>query len=583
MADFFLARKGNESILAYAKAMQRRRGLDREREFPLACGTLLLYRKQLVEAENYYIGEKISVFCVGSLAYKGLSYSESLEAIAEEYGRNDFDPESLRGEYVLILDDGLHTAVYRDGTGMYKLFSDRADRFLTSSFFAAVSCTRCTLNELAVAEQFMYGFVSAPDTLVNEISCVCAGKYELKKDWFSWGEHKRPEPVQKSKDIHSSVMNQKKEICRYLQDVSALVRQYGCECGLSGGCDSRLVFFSVNSCCEKMASVHTHNTSNGHEKEIAAVRRITEVYDTPVLIVPTVHLMDCAGEEIDRTLEEIVLFFDGRNAETIGSCNQTYTRWYREKTANGSGVTFSGIGGEIYRDFYYTRLKKYKIRSWLEDRIFQKHIDRVIPQQTYQNAVDHIISKIRYFTDTPEKGEGSPRFAKRYFDQYRIPNALGNVIHANNQMNFFLAPFTDERIIARAKPDDAYQDHCGEYEGRILKTFQEKAPEILSSKGYSFSNIPVSVKAKWKLRSVLPLPLWKIRRAVLDKPNERYKNEFLHKFPKSRYITEAMAYFASRFPQWRTTPLEKGEIYINPFVFAVCTIYEINRCSLREG
>ena len=76
MADFFLAKKGYESTLGYVKEMQHKRGFDNYMEFQLACGRLVLFQKQLVIVNNYYIGDSVSVFSVGALVYKGLSYSE---------------------------------------------------------------------------------------------------------------------------------------------------------------------------------------------------------------------------------------------------------------------------------------------------------------------------------------------------------------------------------------------------------------------------------------------------------------------------------------------------------------------------
>lgn len=558
MAGFFLTDKNSAELLPTALGAFSARKMGTPRQFSLACGELILYQKELIDTPNFLCVGDRRIFCIGTPIYRSLSYSQTLQALLSDFENGCIDGAQLLGCFVLLLDDGKKTVLLCDRTGMYKLFSDRQERFLTSSFLAAAACTPCTIDETAAAEQLLCGFVAGPDTLVREVRQM--------KDGVSWL------PKTTLADPAPSCSDQASGVRAVFEASSALAAEYGAECGLSGGNDSRLVYAAANCCGAALKSVHTHQTSDVHEKEIRVVRQLVRLFSTPLCITPTEFALDLPTGLLEQTLRENVLYFDGRNAETIGACSQTHTRSYKKAAANGCGLTYSGIAGEIYRNFYYTELPFVSVRAWLASRIFVPQAKKIVPSAQYHAAVERIVQKLGVRSVFVPKS-----FAGRYFDSYRIPNALSNVVHANNQMSFYLAPFTEQTLIRAARCDAKKHDHCGAYETRILRRFLPEAAEIPCSKGYRLYPLPLSVRLRWLLYGILPSFVW-LSRKNHEKisPNGQKLSAAVKASP---YLTAAFSHFGKLFPDWELGVFFDGKAPIHNLLFTVCTLYELSKPS----
>ncbi len=581
MAAFFLTRGQNPQLMHRAEAVFRERGFTGGLKYTLSAGELLLFPKQMVEVVNHCESGAWAVYAVGAPVYRGLSYADTLAALVDDMSRGCLDQSALRGSFVLLFDNrtGGETVVLTDETGMYKLFSDDDRRFLSSSFLAAAACTPCTINETALAEQVLCGFVSAPDTLVKEVTDLRSAEARATLSFVKWAEYPTPAKIKRSRNLEASVDRQTELIRGYMNDVRALVEEYGGECGLSGGCDSRLIYASTAEACHPLRSVHTHQTGNIHKKEIQTVEKLVSLYQTPLRILPTDYILDCPGAEIDATLRENVLYFDGRNATTIGSFSKTHTRAYRRATADSSGVTFSGIAGEIYRNFYYTNLPVFSARRWLESRIFISYGDCIIPRSLYRETVNRILDKIHGATGVRVRPFAGKALAKRFFDGHRIPCALSNAVHANNQMSFYLTPFTEATLIRAAAPDARYQDQCGYMEGKIIARFSPRAADLMSAKGYAFSHIPRKTRMMWRIKGYLPSGMWK-KRKLTENKHPAFAASLARALDETTYFSAALNRFRADYPDWNIEHMLNGDVFANSFMFTVCTLYELSR--MRE-
>ena len=202
----------------------------------------------------------------------------------------------------------------------------------------------------------------------------------------------------------------------------------------------------------------------------------------------------------------------------------------------------------------------------------------MIPASLYEETMKRIVTKVANETGLNLYHKVSPIIAKRFFDCYRIPNALSNVVHANNQMSFYLAPFTEASLICAAKPDKKWHEHCGAYEGKITASFMPEAAALPSSHGYVLSDIPRSILLKWQILSRLPFFVWD---GMTKKENGNPTNAkcFSELLEKSKYLQKAMDCFVKLFPDWNLSTLHNGSVLLNNFVFTVCAVYEIEQLS----
>ena len=579
MSAFFLVPYNRVNLLNSAQESFKRRGFINGKRFRLSCGELLLFSKvMLPETNNFYQIQSASIYCVGTLIYKGESFKSSLQLLLKDLVEGSLKFEALQGNFVVLYDNGVRVNLLTDQTGMYKLFSNRDRDFITTSFMAAASCLQeIRFNHIAVREQLLYGFVSAPDTLVEGIQDVSRG---FNTSWLDNNILYPPRTLtQAASSKQKSIEMQVDGISTYMSNAAKLLQEFGGECGISGGCDSRLIYASVHAKCGKLNSAHSHCTSKIHQSELGIAKQICELNETPLQIIPTTYLPDCEGTLIDKTLKENVYYYDARNAENIGAMSLTHTRDYKNATANKNGLTFSGIGGEIYRDFYFTKSSWYTPKQWLETRIFANGVKQMLTKRDYDSTVEYIISKISKSIGHELNRKVNPIDTKDYFSKYRIPNALSNVVHANNQMSFYLAPFTESTLIACARPNYKMQDHLGGYEGLIIEQFDKRASLIKTSKGdYNLHNIPTRLKYKWMLQSWYPYFIWKARLKMTGK-NQNSSIAYKKMLEKSRYFKQAVDYFKEAFPEISIIPIEEGLVPLNSFVFTVCAIYELHQLN----
>lgn len=577
MSAFFLARKDREELVQKAFDTFSYRGFKNGRKFSTSAGTLILYPKQNKDNHNYLETDHGSIYCIGTIVYRGQTYHGSLEMLLKDFVDGSVDSAQLHGAFVVIIDHNAELTFLMDETRMYRLFTNEQHDYISSSLIVASQMHPITLDSDAVMEQLLCGYVGGGKTLISNVVDISFDMQSLA--WVKTLDVVSKRSIHSSDDYNATIRYQAEMLSNYMSDVKAIVEENGCECGLSGGCDSRLIFTSVNETGMHMNTVHTHQTSAIHDKEIEVVKKVASLYDTPLRIIPTTYLPECTGDIIDNTLKENVLYFDARNAGNIGAMSLTHTRDYKKQTSEGAGLTFSGIGGEILRDFYYTKLPFFSINGWLETRIFESGIVRLLPSQDYKRVRRKIKNNILVRSKLHFGVFATPVLAKRYFDSYRIPYALSNVVCANNTLSYYLAPFTEAPLIEAAKTGNQYQDHSGVYEGQIISLFNPKASELLTSRGFPLSAIPQRVQNHWKRLSLYPSFVWQWRGEVKGKDSKRSiaHNRLIE---KSDYYNNALRFFKAKFPALQYDVIDKGLMDINNFVFTVCSIYEI--CNIQK-
>ncbi|MDO4563066.1 MAG: hypothetical protein Q4C12_04460 [Clostridia bacterium] len=574
MAAFFLARKGSGIDIDAAKRVFAKRSLGALNVFEVGGFELLLYKKRLVDTENFFQTEQGRVFAVGTFAYKGNSYAESLKIALEDFLSGSLDTDEFSGNFVLIFYINGALTLLCDAMNMTHIFSDRERSFMTTSFLAAAAVKKHSVNKTAVYEKLLYGYLTAPDTLSNEIVRLCRKEKRFDGVEFVKNDYKYS-PRTSSASREEMVREQCTQIENYFESVKALCTEYGAEQGLSGGYDSRLIYAAACKALGNLTSAHTHNTKDVHNREMALAENIAKVHDTALRKIPTKYITDYEPQEIDEILRTNVYYFDGRNSENIGVFSATHTPWYKEQTTGDARLTFSGVGGEIYRNFYHTSAKTINFKKWLKAHVYTIRAPYLFDKETFETIQSSIIAKMENEFGIKLSGRTDRFAAKLYFAQNRIPNALACVASANNTQSFYLAPFTESALVDKAYDMYRFAGLYGEFEGEMIKTLDAEVIKCPSSYGYDMTRMPLMQKIKWGLRSILPSDVY-IYKAAHDKANEKEVRKLQKLLAKSAYFSKAYEYFKNEFPNINTAYFEAGNVEINNTVFTVCTLYEMS-------
>jgi hypothetical protein len=99
MGAFFLSAPDAQVREQHVRRVFENKGFGQPAEFSLQGWQLLLYRKQVASTQNSVEADGRSVFAVGTVAYRGLSYGESLRALLTDHYARGIDQEKLIGNF----------------------------------------------------------------------------------------------------------------------------------------------------------------------------------------------------------------------------------------------------------------------------------------------------------------------------------------------------------------------------------------------------------------------------------------------------------------------------------------------------
>ena len=529
------------------------KGFSEPNIFMLGNSELHLYKKQLVDVQNYYIKDDYSIFVIGTIVYKGLSYSDSLKKLLFDFVHNKIEFNRLIGSYCVLFYVKQKLTILNDALNVCDLFTDKKGRFITSSFLAAANATyKLTINRNASLEKLLTGYIVGKDTLFNEIKRIIPLKYRGQWNIYRWPHINIPKA---DENRSQSITNRINTITAYMNDIEKLAEEYKPELGLSGGYDSRLVYAAAQKAWDFKLDLHTHNTEevdiHNIEKEI--VKEIADQCGSKLNVVPTHNLDYYSGEEIEEILKDGYFYFDGRCAYNMGAFSPTYTRKYKVDTVSGHGLTLNGLGGEVYRNYYMNIKPIVSTKQWMKAKIYPDGVDLIINRDTFNKVHDYICKKMNFYLPFSWKKSISALKIKRYYSEMRMPDCDALNCNANNQMEFYLTPFIEKTMIEDAYKSRKYFGISGVFQAEMINRLSSIVASFNSHYGFPFNKKePFRHKAYMLVRDVLPDSLWNLRVnkvVVKNFKNNNNKKFFERVEEKCPFLHEASLLTESLFPE----------------------------------
>ena len=564
MAGFFLVKNNDDTLnLQMALNAFADKGLRTPTKYPLGTHTLYLFSKTTDHCP--YIAEMENGFCaaVGAYIYKGLEFSQSLEATVDDYVNGSLDYSEMYGQYTLIMNISGQLFILSDALSTKHVFTDRQNRFFSSSFFAAVSAIgNVTINDIAVYEKMLTGIIISPDTLVNEVMSVNRSEQEKLNNAdceVTFLVHPRiailPEHNRGRRD---SIDRQAENIREYFKAIKPAISEDRVDLGLSAGHDSSLVFAAIASSYGNV-HLHTHSTGHVHDREKRAAVAMAKTKGLSPTIVPTPRL-DESGVDLQKLLLENLFFFDGRTSHDIGGFSATYRAEYRLMATDGCLTSLSGVGGECLRNHYSVRGSKLDADRFFMDKVFNKSFIEAAPHSLVERVKAHHIEKAEKILNAKLHGMVDRLNLRRYYSEVLMADGQGNVIDAYSIVSKCIAPFLDPHILQEAYRGIKYLGNCGEYEsGIICELDPEIGVCINANNGYPFNRIPLSLRIKEALRASVSSEIWErlnsIKNIKQKNPADTYFNSVLK---KNQGLARAFENMKMRFPDIDFDTVIKG-------------------------
>jgi hypothetical protein len=536
MGAFFLYKKGSDLLLDESKKIFKRKGFTPPKIFGLGEWELWLYRKQVVGDDNFFIADDgISIFCTGTVVYRSHGYKMSLNQLIDDFRENRLDQDELIGNFCLIFWDGIKVSLLTDRLNVQHIFCNEYRTCISSSFLALLAASPHSLpiNRLAAYENFTTGYIMSPDTMVEGIQQVNADLKHKFQDGVSF-ICKESKPLSREFHINGfkdSIARQFTKLDSYFKSIDMLHCEYGGELGLSSGYDCRLLLALTRQLSHPIG-VHTHHTLGVHDAEQRIARQLSEINGNDIISIPTQRMEEHLEESLEKILEENLYFFDGRCAYSVGAFSETYTTGYRKRTLGKNHLSLNGLGGEIFRNSYFTPQGFFSWSEWIERNILYPFSPEIVGQlKIFRKLKKHIHQKIENLLQLIIPDKVDLYTANSYYGLVRMPECAGNVNNAYGQISFFLTPFIEHRIIHEALKAVPYLGCNGRYQAAMVSQAAPDLSKVTSNYGFSFSRVPLAYILKCKLKSVIPFAILNKRDRLFllcrkGKPDFLFFNKF---------------------------------------------------------
>lgn len=581
MGAFFLYSKNqNKYDMDAVKKVFENKGFSNPAVFELNHSLLLLYKKQLVDVDNYVTDGTNYLFSIGTLVYKKQGYTASLHSLLSDFVAGAVCREELLGNYCVIFYSGNKIHVLNDALNVCELFEDKDSGILTSSFLAAASAqNKLTVNRIACQEKLLTGYIVGTDTLFNEVNRVFPS---VKKERLHWNVEAWNKITVPPADINrkDSIQNRALKIGEYFKSIEPLAKEFKPELGLSGGYDSRLLYAASFKAWPFKLDVHTHSTEGVHihdvEKKI--VQEMAAAKGSALNIVPTHNLDYYNGDEIEQLLKDGYYFFDGRCAYNMGAFSPVYTRQYKMRIVGQHRLTLNGLGGEMYRNYFMNIKPFVNSKQWMKAKIYCNGIDCVIPKETFKILHKNICRKMNALLPFKWGHFVSNFKTRRYYSEMRMPDCDALNCNAHNQVEFYLTPFIEQDMIVDAYKGRKMIGLSGQYQADIICKLDVETASFDSHYGYTFNQKePLRHTAYMLVRGLMPDSIWNARISRSYKKHSTNNNlkYFNRVREKCAYLDEAAEYLEMMFPEINMDRLRMDYAMMPNSSYIAVVMYEL--------
>ncbi|MBD3338145.1 MAG: hypothetical protein GF353_03490 [Candidatus Lokiarchaeota archaeon] len=518
MGAFFLYNSITDFDIDSVKNTFSSKGFSEPSIFRLGKLTLWLYKKQLINYDNFVLSnDDYSLFATGTVIYKNNTYQDSLLLLLKDFQTDCLEINKLKGAFCLFFFRQDHLYMLSDRTNIYHIFTNTKNTIFSSSFLAILNAqkTKAELNIDACLEQLLTGFVTPPDTIISGIEFYhnnCIKNFTNPNLTFlNQGQN---DQINETFDFHNFDTAVEKQILNlktYYSSISNFAIENKLDIGLSGGFDSRLNFLLSKY---SLADTQTHTyISQDHITEAMIAEKLAAKFNVPLKKIKLNKAISKCEEELIYNFEDALFFYDGRTNFSMGTYNDVHTRKLRVSVLGSYKLGLNGLGGEIFRNREHLP-SKINFLDWIRYVLMKPStVYALKDKKQFEYMLYYILSKYKKLVnlDSTEFSNFSLYYARKLFNYIWIPYAAGIKNSAENQLSFFLMPFTDYMIGLNALKATPFIGIDGKFEAAMITELNEEVASITSSYGYRFNKIPFVSKIDSFIKCIIPIRIKYLR------------------------------------------------------------------------
>lgn len=489
MGAIFLYKKNASIDINAVLSVFKEKGFTEPHNFTCSSYNILLYKKIGINQPNFLeIGEN-SIYCVGTFIYKRSNYKDSLANLLLDLSENNFSPDALLGNFLILYRSGNKLFYISDRSGIQNIFYNKDKSVITSSFLACVNSfnTKVTVNKHAAVEVLTTGTLIGSETLFNEIE-----RFEVSHP----AKFDELEPIKYDRNPVPGICHKKYDSCmdeqinvldNYFSSIKNFADEMKVDSGITGGHDSRLIM-ALALKHFKDISFNTHWRSEKNV-EFDAAQELCKVTNADLKLIPVKNPEEMSVEELESNFKDAFLFFDGLIKMHSFWTEEYNTRSYREKVLGDRRLGLSGIGGEQYRNEERMNRSKWKVYNIIKYKILLNTCgDCFLDDSSLEDTISYIESKFRNILGIGGKKKINRLEYKRYLNDVFVPGRLSARNNAENQLSFFLSPFTDHTVSTESYRVVQILGPSLQFEEEMIKKIDPKIASVPSDHGFDFFN-----------------------------------------------------------------------------------------------
>ena len=493
-----------------------------------------------------------NIIFFGFMMYKGLFNIKAVKLLLDE---SNPDWIKVKGDFcILQIVEGQYKIIL-DPLRKFHVFQIDLEFVITSSFLGAgILCPKLSLNFDAIYERLARGYNIAPDTVFNEITQLYNPGYNKKSLIKIVNNILDFSKCNKYSDINQALNYQIGVIDNYFIDLKSFSENEGTDLGISSGLDSRLLLASILNNKYKNFQLHTHSIEgiqmHTFEKNIA--KKIADLTGVHLKIINTKGFDQLKKEALDESIFDNFIYFDGRNSYNMGAFAPNYTQSYKNMIMNEKGISINGIGGEIFRNYYYTKHGYRNFKKFAENWLFYRYSKDYLGNSIFNRVLSNVQEKIKVRLNIDFDYRINLAQIRRYYSEIRMPDCDAINNNAHNRFYFFLTPYIEPEILVSGYGILPFLGYSTSFEGKLIKRMNKILSQIPTHYGKDALHKSILAQFKYLILATSPQELFRLRLNVAKwhEIKKKNKSEFIsHLQHESVYINEVWSHFTYLFPK----------------------------------
>lgn len=496
----------------------RQKGFADPQVYNLEAYKLLAFPKIGIDIQSFYCRNDCSMLVIGSCFYRGDTYQENLNNIFEDYLSGDLSFDTLSGTFIILFKSPEGFSYVTDRAGSQNVFIDETQSLASSSFLAILaSGSNRQINRDACREVILTGNLIGPDTIFNNIV-----RYERTlTDCILMFENLDPfcyDTKSKISDYNGALSLQIESLDNLLRPLQSMMDELGIVTGLTGGLDSRLLYFLVS---EHTANYSVHSTFRKTiTREIAIAKELTSARNDDLFSPSFTYPIDSVSEDLQSSFKQNMYFNDGMIRAHQFWIEEIKSLKYLKNLYRDCYLGFSGVGGEQYRNSEYLSASLIDLDAWVKNILLGKAYKSQVKSRVAEEPLQYMKDKICGLLDLKRESQSlSYMGIKRYYNEIWNPSTRTIRNNIENQYRLFFSPFTDSSVAQAAYMAVDHVQAGFQIELDLINTIQPALSMIKTDYGFAPAEKPgLNYKAQFILKNLLGLSLWATFRALRKRP-----------------------------------------------------------------